>query len=68
MLGAKERQSVTVISDDAIGDLIGARKMGMKTVLVLSGKYDKEEQILPFLKSCELPDIVYQSVADIRIG
>jgi len=68
MLGAKERQGVTVISDDAIGDLIGARKMGMKTVLVLSGKYDKEEQILPFLKSCELPDIVYQSVADIRIG
>ena len=42
--------------------------MGMQTALVLSGKFDKEEQILPFLKSCELPDIVYQSVADIRIG
>jgi len=68
ILGAKERQNVTVISDDAIGDLIGARKMGMKTVLVLSGKYDKEEQILPFLKSCELPNVVYQSVANIRIG
>lgn len=68
MLGAKAKEGVTVISDDAIGDLIGAKKMGMKTALVLSGKYDKEEQILPFLKSCELPDAVYKSVADIRIN
>ncbi len=68
MLGSKNKEEVTVISDDAIGDLIGAKQMGMKTVLVLSGKYDKKEQILPFLKSCEMPDIVYQSVADIRIG
>ncbi len=67
MLGAKEKSNVTVISDDAIGDLIGAKQMGMKTVLVLSGKYDKKEQILPFLKSCELPDAVYKSVADIRL-
>lgn len=68
MLGAKDKSNVTVISDDAIGDLIGAKQIGMKTVLVLSGKYDKEEQILPFLKSCELPDAVYASIADIRIG
>lgn len=68
MLGSKSKDEVTVISDDAIGDLIGAKQMGMKTVLVLSGKYDKKEQILPFLKSCELPDAVYQSVADIRVG
>lgn len=68
MLGAKDKKEVTVISDDAIGDLIGAKQMNMKTVLVLSGKYDKEEQILPFLKSCELPDEVYASIADIRIG
>lgn len=67
ILGAKNKNEVTVISDDAIGDLIGAKKMGMKTALVLSGKYEKEEQILPFLKSCELPDAVYQSVADMRI-
>jgi len=67
MLGTKDASKVTVISDDAIGDLIGAKKMGMKTTLVLSGKYDKEEQILPFLKSCELPTSVLKSVAKIRI-
>jgi NagD protein len=68
MLGAKDKSEVTVISDDAIGDLIGAKKMGMKTVLVLSGKYDKKEQILPFLKDDELPDAVFDSVERIKIG
>lgn len=67
MLGSKDKSAVTVISDDAIGDLIGAKKMGMKTVLVLSGKYDKKEQILPFLKDDEQPDAVCSSIADIRI-
>lgn len=67
LIGAKKTEEVTVISDDPIGDLVGAKRMGMKTALVLSGKYDNEEQILPFLKSCELPDAVYNSVADIRI-
>ena len=29
---------ITIISDDAKGDLVGAKELGMKTVLVLSGK------------------------------
>lgn len=29
---------ITIISDDAKGDLVGAKELGMKTILVLSGK------------------------------
>jgi len=37
---------VTMISDDAIGDLIGAKRLGMKTILVLSGKCKSEAEVL----------------------
>lgn len=37
---------VTMISDDAIGDLIGAKRLGMKTILVLSGKCQSEAEVL----------------------
>ena len=35
--------SVSIISDDAKGDLLGAKELGMQTILVLSGKVDKLE-------------------------
>ena len=37
---------VTMISDDAIGDLLGAKKLGMKTILVLSGKCRDASEVL----------------------
>lgn len=37
---------VTMISDDAIGDLIGAKKLGMGTILVLSGKCKSADEVL----------------------
>ena len=37
---------VTMISDDAIGDLLGAKKLGMKTILVLSGKCRDVSEVL----------------------
>ena len=37
---------VTMISDDAIGDLVGAKKLGMDTILVLSGKCKSSEEVL----------------------
>ena len=37
---------VTMISDDAIGDLVGAKKLGMGTILVLSGKCKSKEEVL----------------------
>lgn len=33
---------ITIISDDATGDLYGAKELGMTTTLVLSGKIDRE--------------------------
>jgi len=35
-----------MISDDVIGDLIGAKRLGMKTILVLSGKCKSEAEVL----------------------
>lgn len=37
---------VVMISDDAIGDLIGAKKLGMGTILVLSGKCKSADEVL----------------------
>ena len=36
---------VTMLSDDLIGDLIGAKRMGMRTVLVLSGKVRSTDEV-----------------------
>ena len=36
---------VTMISDDAIGDLLGAKALGMKSILVLSGKCQSEHEV-----------------------
>ena len=38
-------RDVTMISDDAIGDLLGAKALGMKSVLVLSGKCQNEQEV-----------------------
>lgn len=43
--GAECFEAVTMISDDAIGDLLGAKTLGMKTVLVLSGKCQSASEV-----------------------
>ncbi len=40
-------KDITMISDDAIGDLCGIKKLGSKTVLVLSGKCKNKDEIEP---------------------
>jgi NagD protein len=54
---------VTMISDDLKGDLHGAAQLGMETVFVLSGKYKKAEEIIPFLSMNERPDAVFGDIA-----
>lgn len=39
-------KDVTMISDDALGDLCGIKELGAKTVLVLSGKCKSKEEVL----------------------
>jgi len=55
-----------MISDDPLSDLAGAKRLGMKTVFVTSGKY-KDREILNNLSEDSQPDWVHQSVREIRI-
>ncbi|MEF3191381.1 MAG: HAD-IIA family hydrolase [Campylobacterales bacterium] len=64
-LGAEPRE-VTIISDDPKGDLVGAKKLGMRTFFVLSGKYQRTDEIIPLLSPSDRPDEIYQSVAQIK--
>ncbi len=55
-----------MISDDPLSDLVGAKKLGMKTVFVTSGKY-KDKKILRKLNERFQPDWIHQSIKEIRI-
>ena len=55
-----------MISDDPLSDLAGAKRLGMKTVFVTSGKY-KDKEILKGLGEESQPDWIHQSVSEIRI-
>ena len=58
-------EDITIISDDVKGDLIGAAIFGMKTVFVLSGKYTKADEIIPFLKDDEKPDQIFADMQEV---
>ena len=58
-------EDITIISDDVVGDLVGAKKLGMKTVFVTSGKFKDENEIVPYLDV--KPDKIYSSVALVDI-
>lgn len=55
-LGAEPAEAL-FISDDPVTDLAGARRLGMKTVLVLSGKY-ADRGVLASLPPDQQPDLV----------
>jgi HAD superfamily hydrolase (TIGR01458 family) len=55
-----------MISDDPLSDLLGAKKLGMKTVFVTSGKY-KDKEILKSLNKKFQPDFIYQNISQINI-
>jgi len=63
--GAKPEECM-MISDDPLSDLLGAKKLGMKTVFVTSGKY-KDEEILKTLNKKFQPDFIYQNISQINI-
>jgi len=45
LLHVKNFEKVEMISDDAVGDLVGIKELGAKTTLVLSGKCKSEKEI-----------------------
>jgi len=55
-----------MISDDPLSDLLGAKKMGMKTCFVLSGKY-KDEKIVEGIDKNLQPDFIYDNITQIEI-
>ncbi len=57
-------ENCLMISDDPLSDLIGAKKLKIKTAFVLSGKY--ERSILKKLDKKRRPDYVYKSIAEIK--
>lgn len=61
-----ESDSCYMISDDPLSDLAGAKRLGMKTIFVTSGKY-KDEKILSNLNERLRPNWIHSSVKEIRI-
>jgi 4-nitrophenyl phosphatase len=59
-------QNSLMISDDPLSDLVGAKKLGMKTAFVLSGKY-KSKEILNQLDEKLHPDLVVDNITQIEI-
>ncbi|NLO17883.1 MAG: HAD-IIA family hydrolase [Arcobacter butzleri] len=55
---------ITIISDDMVGDIKGAMKLGMRGVFVLSGKIKDKNEILPTLQEDEQPNEVYQNIGE----
>jgi len=56
-------EDITIISDDVVGDLVGAKKLKMKTVFVTSGKFQDANKIVPSLKI--KPDLIYDSIKNL---
>ena len=56
---------ITIISDDVKGDLVGAKKLGMKTVFVLSGKYKNASEIIPMLTASQRPEWVCADMKEV---
>lgn len=61
-----EFEEITMISDDVKGDLGGAKRAGMATVFVLSGKYTKADEIIPLLDEHEKPDVIFNDIQSYR--
>jgi 4-nitrophenyl phosphatase len=59
-------EKTLMISDDPFSDLVGAKKMGMKTAFVLSGKY-KDKDILNEIDKDIYPDFVFDNITAIEI-
>ncbi len=62
-LKSLQKSDVMFISDDAIGDLVGAKEQGFKTALVLSGKIKHQDQITHIKDKI---DLIYPSVKQIK--
>ena len=56
--------TITIISDDVMGDLVGAKELGMKTIFVTSGKFKSAEEIIPNIKEKKRPDMILDDISE----
>ncbi len=57
---------VTMISDDHKGDLLGAKELGMETVLVLSGKIKDAQEVTGTLPKSKHPDKILENIGKLN--
>jgi len=60
-----EFKDITIISDDMMGDLVGAKRIGMKAGLVLSGKVKSRDEVLPTLQENEKPEFICKNMSEV---
>jgi HAD superfamily hydrolase (TIGR01450 family) len=63
---AARAEEVLFVSDDPFSDLVGARRVGMKTAFVLSGKYPSDD-VLESIEPAMRPNIVVSSIGEIEV-
>lgn len=61
-----EFKDITIISDDMLGDLVGAIKLNMKAVLVLSGKIKDANEVIPTLEKQYHPNLICKNIAEVH--
>ena len=57
-------EEVTIISDDVVGDLAGAKKLGMRSLFVLTGKFRSADEIVPKLEPALRPDLIAKDLKE----
>lgn len=57
-------ESVLVVSDDPFSDLAGAKRMGLATAFVLSGKY-RDPSVVKLVPEAERPDMVTGALGEL---
>ena len=60
-----EFNDITVISDDMIGDLLGAANLHMNSCLVLSGKVRSKKELLDTLQNNEIPKNICKDMSEV---
>lgn len=58
-------KDIMIISDDMIGDLIGAQKLGMESCLVLSGKIKDKDEVNSTLSTEEKPNFICKDMSEV---
>jgi ribonucleotide monophosphatase NagD (HAD superfamily) len=55
---------VLVVSDDPFSDLAGAKRLGMRAALVLSGKY-RDAEVVAAIPAAQRPDVIVGRIGDL---